>query len=109
MLKYAPLGPTVSFWPNVQAHLSAFSAPLESAQPEVGLGSVLVSSNSCAMTETMASTPALPLGPGVWAQQPFKQRAALPTKEYLIFEPEIVPHVCQPQYFEQKPEFSATF
>src|SRR5260370_17624557 len=107
MLYCALAGPW-GFAPKVHAHLSPFSEPLLSAQPEVGFGSVLVSSSSWAITDTMPSTPALPLGPVVCAAQALRQREALPTNEYLIFVDEIGPEVCQPQYLLQKPDRSAT-
>src|ERR1700694_837581 len=44
----------------VQAHLSPFSAPLESSQPELGCGSVSVSPCSCPPTiDTPSSVPGL--------------------------------------------------
>src|SRR5689334_22541035 len=56
----------------------------------------------------MPSAPALPLGLVVCAAQELGQRSGLPTNEYLMSEPPIVPCVCQPQYCEQKPELAVT-
>src|SRR5258707_293370 len=39
-------------------------------------GSVLLSSNSCATTEAMASTPAFPFGPTACSAQEFRRRFA---------------------------------
>src|SRR5689334_17924375 len=88
--------------PNVQAHLSAFSAPRRSYQA-LRSGSVVASSNSCAMIEAMPSAPALPFGPMVCSSQDDGQRSGFPMNAYLISEPEMVPCVCQPQYWVQKP------
>src|ERR1700738_4710578 len=106
MLASAPLD-VVKVLPKVQAHLSAFSAPRESYQA-FRSGSVTVSSNSCAMIEAMPSAPALPFGPVVWASHADGQRSGLPTKEYLISYPLIVPRVCQPQYWVQNPLLAVT-
>src|SRR5579884_3281582 len=103
MLYCAFAGPC-GFAPNVHAHLSPFSAPLLSAHPLTGSGSVLLSSSSWAITETIPSTPAFPFGPTVWAAHALRHRFAFPTNAYLIFVPAMVLAVCQPQYFVQKPE-----
>src|SRR5215813_12060844 len=85
--------------PNVQAHLSAFSAPLRSYQAFKS-GSVTASSSSCAMIDTMASAPMLPFGDDTVcsAHDAGHCMAGLPINAYLISEPLIVPCVCQPQY-----------
>src|SRR5260370_4964262 len=103
MLYCALAGPW-GFAPKVHAHLSPFSEPLLSSQPEVGFGSVLVSSSSLAITDTIPSTPTLPFGPVVCAAQALRQREALPTNQYFIFCHEIVPEVCQPRYWLQRPD-----
>src|SRR5437867_8803962 len=93
--------------PNVQAHLSAFSAPRRSYQAFKS-GSVTASSSSCAMMLAMPSAPPLPFGPVVWSAQALGQRSGLPTNEYLMSTPLIVPCVCQPQYWVQKPDDAVT-
>src|ERR1700730_13554986 len=93
--------------PNIQAHLSAFSAPRRSYQA-FRSGSVVVSSSSCAMILAMPSAPAFPLGDVVCASHAAGQRSGLPTKEYLISRPPILACVCQPQYCVQKPLVSFT-
>src|SRR5207253_2880790 len=93
--------------PKVQAHLSAFSAPRESYQA-LRSGSLIASSDSCAMIEAMPSAPALPLGLVVCASQPDGQRSGLPTNEYFTSTPLMEPRVCQPQYWVQKPLVSFT-
>src|SRR3989442_14923764 len=94
--------------PNVQAHLSAFSCPLWSYQA-LRSGSVTASSNSWAIMLAMPSAPALPLGLlGNWAEQALGQRSGLPMNAYLLSDPPIVPCVCQPQYWWQKPEVLLT-
>ena len=42
-------------------------------------------------------------GPVVCAAHDEGQRSGLPTNAYLTSEPEMVPCVCQPQYWLQKP------
>src|SRR5438270_12945839 len=106
MLYLEPLD-AVCVVPNVHAHLSAFSAP-ELSYQALRSGSVAASSSSWAKIEAMPSAPALPLGLVVWSSQALGQRAGLPTKAYLMSEPEIVPCVCQPQYWVQKPLLSLT-
>src|SRR5215469_14904729 len=101
-----PLG-AVDSGPNFQAHLSAFSAPLESYQA-LRSGSEAASSDSWAMMEAIPSAPLSPLGLVVCASQAEGQRSGFPTKEYLISEPLIVPLVCHPQYRVQNPELSLT-
>ena len=97
--------------PNVQAHLSAFSMPLVSYHA-FRSGSVAVSSNSCAMTETMASAPGSPFGllPVCSAQFPRDEPEAFPTNAYLMsqFAAPLVklPLVCHPQYRVRNPEVS---
>src|SRR4249919_2460609 len=93
--------------PKVQAHLSAFSAPRVSYQA-FRSGSLVSSSSSWAMMLAMPSAPALPFGPVVWSSHEDGQRSGLPTKAYLMSEPEIVPWVCQPQYWLQKPDDAVT-
>src|SRR6266700_838528 len=88
--------------PNVHAHLSAFSAPRRSYQA-LRSGSVTASSSSCEMMLAIPSAPPLPLGPVVWASQALGQRSGLPTNEYLMSDPFMVPWVCQPQYCVKKP------
>src|SRR5215831_10083783 len=88
--------------PKVQAHLSAFSAPRRSYQA-FRSGSLADSSSSCAMIEAMPSAPALPFGPVVCAAQAEGQRSGLPMNAYLMSLPAIVPCVCHPQYWVQKP------
>ena len=75
--------------PKVHAHLSAFSEPPLTVQPERGSGSVVASSSSWAITEIMPSTPALPFGLIVWAAHPERHRLALPTNEYRTWPHEI--------------------
>src|SRR3954462_6350896 len=94
---------TVYSVPKVQAHLSAFSAPWRSYQA-FRSGSLIASSISCATMLAMPSAPALPLGLVVCSSHDEGQRSGLPTKEYLMSEPLMVPWVCQPQYWVQKPE-----
>src|SRR6266513_4625711 len=105
MLACAPLA--VYVVPNVHAHLSAFSAPRRSYQA-FRSGSVVASSSSCAMMLAMPSAPALLLGLVVCASHALGQRSGLPTNEYLMSEPAIVPCVCQPQYCVQNPELAVT-
>src|SRR5437588_9712386 len=105
MLAIAPFAAYVE--PNVHAHLSAFSWPRRSYQAFKS-GSVTASWSSCAMMLAIPSAPALPFGPVVCAAQALGQRSGLPTNEYLMSEPPIVPCVCQPQYCVQKPEVSLT-
>src|SRR5438552_18637721 len=93
--------------PKVHAHLSAFSWPRRSYQA-LRSGSVTASSSSCEMMLAIPSAPALPLGPDGCASQALGQRSGLPTNEYLMSEPLIVPWVCQPQYCVQKPDVSLT-
>src|SRR6476646_7900380 len=88
--------------PNVQAHLSAFSIPLESYQA-FNSGSVVASSNSWAMMLAIPSAPLAPLGPIFCAMQPDGQRVGSPTNEYFTCKPLMVPNVCQPQYLVQNP------
>src|SRR5206468_13009506 len=106
MLAFAPFAVVYSA-PKVQAHLSAFSMPRRSYQAS-RCGSVTASSSSCAMMLAMPSAPALPFGPVVCASHALGQRSGLPTNEYLMSEPEIVPCVCQPQYWVQKPDVAVT-
>src|SRR5690242_20388816 len=106
MLNKEPL-PAVEVDPKVHAHLSAFSAPRRSNQA-FRSGSLIASSDSWAMMLAMPSAPALPLGLVVCGAQADGQRSGLPTNEYLMSEPLIVPCVCQPQYCVQKPEVSLT-
>src|ERR1035437_5737449 len=106
MLYLEPL-PAVYSVPKVQAHLSAFSSPRVSYQA-FRSGSVVASSNSCATIDAMPSPPASPLGLVVCADQAERQRAGLPMNAYLMSLPLIVPCVCQPQYWVQKPEVSFT-
>src|SRR5258707_4552161 len=105
MLACAPLA--VYVVPNVQAHLSAFSWPRRSYQA-LRSGSVVASSSSCEMMLAMPSAPALPLGLVVCASHALGQRSGLPTKEYLMSKPPIVPRVCHPQYWVQKPDVAVT-
>src|SRR3954465_13785435 len=93
--------------PKVQAHLSAFSAPRLSYQA-FRSGSVVASSSSCAMMLAMPSAPAFPLGPVVCCSHAEGQRSGLPTNEYLMSDPAIVPLVCHPQYCVQNPELAVT-
>src|SRR5436305_14520496 len=83
--------------PKVHAHLSAFSCPRLSYHA-FRSGSLIASSDSWAMMLAMASAPALLLGLVVCSARAEGQRAALPTKEYLMSLPLMVPLVCQPQY-----------
>src|SRR5437773_9125630 len=106
MLASAPF-PVAYVVPNVHAHLSAFSAPRRSYQAFKS-GSVTASSSSCAMMLAIPSAPALPFGPADCASHALGQRSGLPTNEYLMSEPLIVPCVCQPQYCVQKPDVSLT-
>src|SRR5262245_63058089 len=106
MFASAPL-PTVYVGVNVHAHLSAFSYPRRSYHA-LRSGSVTASSSSCAMMLAMPSAPALPFGPVVCAAQAFGHRSGLPTNEYLMSAPWIVPCVCQPQYCVQKPDVALT-
>src|SRR6266403_24007 len=97
--------------PNVQAHLSAFSMPLLSYQA-FRSGSVADSSNSCAMTETIASAPGSPFGLLLVcsAQFPRDGPEAFPTNAYLMSQavtPFVkLPWVCHPQYLVRNPEVS---
>jgi hypothetical protein len=79
---------TVYSVPNVQAHLSAFSSPVESYQA-FSSGSVTDSSSSCAMTDAMASADGSPFGLlAVWiAQLPRLGPFASPTNENFTFVP----------------------
>src|SRR4029077_17728779 len=86
---------------------AGFSAPCRSNQA-LRSGSVTASSSSCAMMLAMPSAPALPLGLIVCAAHDDGQRSGLPTNEYLMWVPEIVPCVCQPQYCVQKPDVALT-
>src|SRR5258706_1213294 len=104
MLASAP--PDVYVVPNVHAHLSAFSMPRRSYHA-FRSGSVTASSSSCEMMLAMPSAPALPLG-AVCIEHELGQRSGLPTKEYLMSAPDIVPCVCHPQYCVQKPELPLT-
>src|SRR4051794_38749926 len=88
ILYFEPL-PAVEVEPNVQAHLSAFSSPLVSYQA-LRSGSVTASSSSWETIEAMPSAPALPFGPVDCAAHDDRQRAALPTNEYLMSLPLIV-------------------
>src|SRR5258706_4330222 len=97
----------VNVLPNVHAHLSAFSAPRVSYQA-LRSGSLIASSDSCAMIDAMPSAPALPFGPVVCASHADGQRSGLPTNEYLMSRPPIVPCVCQPQYWVQNPDDAVT-
>src|SRR5437588_11151288 len=107
-----PMGPSVMLYfepfdavdsvPKVQAHLSAFSLPERSYQA-LRSGSLIASSISCATIDAMPSAPALPLGLVVCAAHDAGQRSGLPTNEYLMSAPALVPCVCQPQYCVQKP------
>src|SRR5579859_3363236 len=106
MLASAPF-PVVYSVPKVQAHLSAFSAPRVSYQA-FRSGSEVASSNSWAMMLDMPSAPVEPLGPVVCTSQEEGQRVGSPTKEYLMSRPLMVPWVCQPQYWVQKPLVSFT-
>ncbi len=81
MLAHAPLA--LYIVPKVHAHLSAFSWPLESYQA-FNCGSVEDSSSSCAITDTMPSAAASPLGLVDCAAHAPRFAAALPTKAYLI-------------------------
>src|SRR3954454_23322754 len=82
-LAQAPFISSNCFDPNVQAHMSALSEPRLLYQA-FNWGSVLASSNSWAITESIPSTPAFPLGPVDCIAQELRQRFALPTKEYLM-------------------------
>src|SRR6266478_4680983 len=94
--------------PNVQAHLSAFSAPRVSYQA-LRSGSLIASSDSCAMIDAMPSAPGLPFGLDAdCCSHADGQRSGLPTNEYLMSRPLIVAAVCQPQYWVQKPEVAVT-
>src|SRR5258708_1483866 len=93
--------------PKVHAHLSPFSWPRRSYQA-LRSGSVVASSNSCAMIDAIPSAPALPFGAAVPLVHAAGQRSGFPTNEYLMSEPAMVPCVCQPQYCVQKPEVSFT-
>src|ERR1700693_965490 len=106
MLYWEPLV-AVDVVPNVQAHLSAFSWPRRSYHA-FRSGSVTASSNSWAMMLAMPSAPAFPLGLVACAAHALGQRSGLPTNEYLMSEPAIVPWVCQPQYWVQNPDVSLT-
>src|ERR1700693_1293050 len=106
MLYWEPLV-AVDVVPNVQAHLSAFSWPRRSYHA-FRSGSVVASSSSWAMMLAIPSAPALPLGLFVCASHALGQRSGLPTNEYLMSELAIVPCVCHPQYWVQKPEVSLT-
>src|SRR5438874_10726333 len=72
--------------PNVHAHLSAFSSPRLSYQA-LRSGSLIASSDSCAMIDAMPSAPALPLGDVVCSSHADGQRSGLPTNEYLMSRP----------------------
>src|SRR5258708_39109570 len=93
---------------KVRAQLTAFSASFDSPQSEAGSTSVVVTSNSCALTDAIPSTPALPFGLVVCPAQALRQRLAFPTKEYRTWWPEVVPDVCHPQYRVQNPDDSFT-
>src|SRR6266851_10066516 len=105
MLALAPFEVYVA--PKVQAHLSAFSKPLESHQA-VPSGSLVDSSNSWAMMDAMPSAPAFPFGPVVCCSQAEGQRSGFPTNEYLMSCPPMEVLLCQPQYCVQKPLDSFT-
>src|SRR3954468_24142919 len=104
MVTFEPLG---AMAPNVQAHLSAFSAPRVSYQA-FRSGSVTASSSSCEMMEAMPSAPALPFGEGVPFSQAEGQRSGFRTKAYLMSRQWMVACRCQPQYCVQKPEVALT-
>src|SRR6185369_2782664 len=97
----------MTVFPNVQAHLSAFSYPLVSYQA-FRSGSVTASSNSWAMMDAIPSAPAFPLGPIFCAMHEVGQRSGLPMKAYLMSLPLMVPWVCHPQYWVQKPDDAVT-
>src|SRR6476619_6754262 len=78
--------------PKVQAHLSAFSWPRRSYQA-FRSGSLIASSISCAMIDAMPSAPALPFGLVVCCAHDDGQRSGLPTNEYLMSRPAMVPCV----------------
>src|SRR5256885_11315196 len=82
MLYAEPLDAVLS-GPNFHAHLSAFSAPLESYQA-LRSGSLIASSDSWAMIEAMPSAPLSPFGLLVCASQADGQRAGLPSEADLI-------------------------
>src|SRR5512143_316411 len=107
MFACAPFG--AAYWgPKFQAHLSAFSRPRVSYHA-FRSGSVTDSSSSWAMTLAMPSAPVSPLGlTAVCASHAPGQRSGLPTNEYLMSAPAIVPWVCQPQYAVQNPDDSST-
>src|SRR5690349_13409076 len=93
--------------PKVHAHLSAFSLPRLSYQA-LRSGSVTASSSSWEMMDAAPSAPTLPLGAFVPFVQADGHRAGFPMKAYLMSRPLMVPWVCQPQYWVQKPEVSFT-
>src|SRR5437660_478506 len=106
MLYFEPLE-AVNSVPKVHAHLSAFSWPRVSYHA-FRSGSDAASSSSCEMMLAMPSVPALPFGPVVCAAHEDGQRSGLPMNAYLISLPLIVPCVCQPQYWVQKPDVALT-
>ena len=107
MLYDEPLG-AVDCAPKFQAHMSAFSWPLASLYQAFKFGSLMDSSNSCDITEIMASMGGSLLGllPNCTEQPDWVP--ASPTNAYLMLEPLRVPYVCQPQYWERNPELSPT-
>ena len=78
------------------------------AMQALSLGSLIISSVSWAMVEAMASAPLSLLGLISCASQAVGQRSGLPTNANLMSAPEILPWLCQPPYWVQKPEVSAT-
>lgn len=71
--------------PQVQAHLSEFSIPVALSHQPVPSGSVIASSNSCVITESIPSAPGLLLGEDVVCAIHPLLVPAFPTKEYFIF------------------------
>ncbi|CAB4544027.1 unannotated protein [freshwater metagenome] len=71
--------------PQVQAHLSEFSIPVAASHQPVPSGSVIASSISWVITESMPSAPGLLFGDdAVCATQPAVV-PAFPIKEYFMF------------------------
>src|SRR5262252_7191208 len=95
-------------WPKVHAHLSAFSAPLESYHA-LSWGSVADSSISWLMTDAIASAAASPLGPVVCSEHAPIFAMGSPIKAYLIIVPLKLPYVCHPQYLLRNPLVSSTY
>src|SRR5882724_2566322 len=99
--------------PKVQAHLSAFSSPVPSYHA-FRSGSVAVSSNSCAITETIASAPGSAFGllPVCTAHFARDGPEAFPTNAYLTSQVVLplrkLPWSCHPQYWVRNPEVSVT-